>query len=238
MSETQPTTQDTAGITRNEDGSIASPKVETTETKAEPGSTTTESKTETTTENKDDKSLLTKDKKDEPVGAPEKYEPFKAPEGFEIAEGMNTKISEMFKKHNLSQAAAQELVDFYTKNVTESVEGPVKLWQDMQTQWKDEVVKSDLGNGKDDLKPEVKANVAKVINALPPALQPKFKEAMDLTGAGNNPAFIEAMNKLAAFVTEGTRVPEGKPSPQANKRPDAPAGPSAAAMYPHLAQRG
>jgi hypothetical protein len=237
MSETQPTTQDEAGITRNEDGSIAPPKV--VETKPEVDSTKPETKTEDTSISKDDKSLLTKDdKKNELVGVPEKYEPFKVPEGYEIPEEMNTQISEMFKKHGLTQTAGQELVDFYTKNVTEAADGPVKLWQDMQTQWRDENIKGPLGNGKDDLKPEVKANVAKVINSLPADMQGPFKEAMDLTGAGNNPAFVRALNALAQFVTEGKPVGEGKPVAEANKRPGAPSGPSASAMYPHLAQRG
>lgn len=249
MSETQQTTQDSAGITRNEDGSIASPKATEDGTQKDQSQVTKNSdstkqdstqKNDNTKTSDDDKSLVTKDdKKDEPAGAPEKYEPFKAPEGFEIAEEMSAEIGTLFKKHNLSQAAGQDLVDFYTKQVIESVDGPVKLWQDMQTTWKDEVVKSDLGNGKDDLKPEVKANVAKVINSLGDAKAiSEFKEAMDLTGAGNNPAFIRAMNKLASFVTEGTRVPEGKPSPLGTQKPGAPTGPSASAMYPHLAQRG
>jgi hypothetical protein len=132
---------------------------------------------------------------------------------------------------NLSQAQAQQLVDFYTAKTTESANQPYQVWQETQENWVKEV-KADpvLGPRLN----EVKTTISRAIDALgDPKLAQGFREAMDYTGAGNNPAFIKAFYKLAQMVTEGGHVAGGGPSPQGQRR----AGemPSAAqAMYPNL----
>src|SRR5262249_32010915 len=62
-----------------------------------------------------------------------------------------------------------------------------------------------------------------------PKLVSDFKDAMELTGAGDNPAFVKVLYALASKVTEGTTYPTGGVPTAAQKRPSA-----AAAVFPNL----
>jgi len=53
----------------------------------------------------------------EEAGAPERYEDFNLPEGFELAGEEKESVFAMFKGMNLSQANAQKLVDYFTNKV-------------------------------------------------------------------------------------------------------------------------
>lgn len=174
-------------------------------------------------------------KKDEPVltGAPEKYEPYKIPEGFELNEERVTAFNELAKKLNLSQAGAQEMINAHVDEVTKAMEQPYEDFVNTRKQWrKDMAADTEIGNGKDDLKPEVKANMAAMISSLPTELQPAFKEAMVLTGAGDNPAFVKAVNFWSKGFTEGKPVTPGNPSPAS--QPNAQGQSAAQVMYPNL----
>jgi hypothetical protein len=178
-------------------------------------------------------SLLNKDEPKAPAGAPEKYEDFKVPEGFELDEKVAAEIAPIFKDLGLNQAQAQRLVDFYTAKTQESADAPMKLWRETQDRWVNEIKADPEIGGKLD---QVKVTVSRAIDSLgDPKLASEFKEAMDYTGAGNNPAFIKAFYKLAQRVTEGTPVAGGKPSSLGQVNPSAPPKSAAARLYPNLA---
>lgn len=217
---------------RTETGEIKPANSITPEPKVEP---TTEAKVEPKVEAKTegDKSLLNTDgtKKEEPAkGAPEKYEEFKVPEGFTLDEKVATEASAIFKELGLPQAAAQKLVDFHVAKTQAAAESPYQTWKDTQDTWKAEIAADPEIGGKLD---QVKARTSKLLDSLgDPKLASAFREAMDFTGAGNNPAFIRAFNKLAEKYTEGTHVPGGRPTNVSD-----PAGGTrtvASAMYPNL----
>jgi hypothetical protein len=163
---------------------------------------------------------------------PEKYE-FKLPEGFELDETVASEVNVLFKDLGLNQANAQRLIDFYTAKSTEAAEQPYKAWVDTQKAWVDEIKSDkDLG-GK---LPEVKSTISRAIDGLgDPKLANDFRQAMDITGAGNNPAFIRAFFKLAQQVTEGRYVSGRGPSAagQPGAQPPRTAG---EALYPNLAK--
>jgi hypothetical protein len=148
-----------------------------------------------------------------------------------LDEGVSKEISGIFKGLNLSQEQGQKLVDFYTAKTAESANEPYKVWQETQEAWVKEV-KNDpqLGPRLN----EVKTTISRAIDGLnDPKLARDFREAMDYTGAGNNPAFIRAFWKLAQVVTEGGHVAGGGPSAAGQRRANE--APSAArAMYPNL----
>lgn len=205
------------------------PTPATTTTPTPEPATAEPSKTETKQTEPTAKPSLVNEKDDSaPAGAPEKYEPFKAPEGYEINDEVNT----LFKELNLPQDAGQKLVDFYVKQAQEALEAPYKTWEETQSRWIEEV-KADREIGTK--LPQVKATIAKAIDGLGDAkLAADFRQAMDYTGAGNNPAFIKAFFKLASLVTEGSHVAGNGPSELGQRAPDA-APPSAArALYPNL----
>lgn len=167
-----------------------------------------------------------------PTGAPEAYAAFKAPEGFEIdAKALET-ATPIFKDLNLSQDQAQRLVDFYAEQSKQAYNEPMRLYEETRAGWRNEIVKGPLGNGTDNLSDTTKQNIAAAINSLPADLQAPFKDAMNLTGAGDNPAYVRALNAWGARFREGTHVAGAAPAPTGQAAPGA-AKSAAQLLYPN-----
>lgn len=167
-----------------------------------------------------------------PEGAPEKYADFKLPDGYKLDDKTLEAATAAFKELNLTQDGAQKLIDIYTANGISAAEAPYKLWADTQKQWVTEIQES-FGEAKADA---MRGEINKGIDA---AFTPKqaraFREALDFTGAGSNPAMFEAFNILFKPYNEGTPVGGGKPSAEGQKAPNVDRRPSVAeALYPHL----
>jgi hypothetical protein len=172
------------------------------------------------------------DKKDDaPVGAPEKYADFKLPDGFKFDEASLKAAQDQFKELNLTQDAAQKLVDFYAKNSLEASNAPYKAWADLQKEWTTEIASRFPGDkGK-----EVQSMISGVLDSvLPPTLAKNVRAALDLTGAGSHPDVVEALNILLKPLSEGKPVVPGKPSPEGQKVPGSGPPSIADAMYGHL----
>lgn len=60
-----------------------------------------------------------KDGQSEPEGAPEHYEDFKAPEGYEVDKEVTNAFKDVAKKLNLSQAAAQNVINAMAPRIIE-----------------------------------------------------------------------------------------------------------------------
>lgn len=200
---------------RNPDGSLKdtqTPPTQTSEAKPEPKTEAAPQSTE---------------------GAPEKYE-FKAPDGYEFDKDLLSKAETICRELNLPQAAAEKVVGLLTEASLSAGEAPYKFYEDMRKGWLDSAIKDPaIGNGKDGMKPEVEASIGRLLNSLPASISKDFREALDITGAGDNPVFIKAFHNLAQRLGEGTLVKGGGPSPGGQGRPGA--APSAAqAMYPNL----
>lgn len=179
-----------------------------------------------------DKSLL--NQKDEPpAGAPEKYEPFTVPEGYELDEKVFEEASALFKDLGLNQEGAQRLVDYYAKRSIAAEEAGVQLVADMRKEWMDQVkADPELGSRLGD----IRKNVGRMYDSLEnPQLVAAFKEAMDLTGAGNHPAFVKLFDKLSQVLSEGGHVSGKGPSLAGQQAPDAKPASAAKALYPNLA---
>lgn len=165
-------------------------------------------------------------------GAPEKYADFKLPEGLKLQPEVLAEATEVFKGLNLSQEAAQSLVDFHAKQLTTAAEAPFKTVTELKTNWESSL-KSTYGK---DIEPggKVITSISRMIDTLPPTIASGFREAMDLTLAGSNPAFVAAFYELSQRLSEGTTVKGNGPSPGGQKSPDAAPKSVAQAMYPHL----
>lgn len=174
-------------------------------------------------------------------GVPETYAEFKAPEGYTIDPKALEAATPIFKELGLTQEQAQKLVDFHSSQMIDAMKAPAAEYEATRNAWKaaieaDPDIKTATMDGKTGLD-AVKIGIGKTLAALDPALATELKTAMDLTGAGDHPAFIKAMWKLSAFVTEGKHVAGAQPSPHGQRAPGTSDRPDpAAALYPNLAR--
>ncbi len=226
-----PTRTDEAGIARTQAGEIQNP--------SSPATTTPSPETTTTSQN-EGKTLLTEPAKEaapEPAkeGAPEKYEDYRVPDGYTLDPEVKGEADKLFKSLGLNQTQAQSLVDFYTKQTTEAFQAPFDAYQKMTDEWRSESeshpdLRGKLGPGQ-----EVNVRIAKALDSLGDAkLASDFRALMDLTGAGNNQAFIRVIDKFAQRLTEGGHVAGNGPSREGQSRPGQAPPTAAAALWPNL----
>ena len=211
----------------------------TTETPATtPSTTTTETKPAETKPAEGDK------KPDAPA-VPEKYE-FKAPENYTLDPKLLETVTPLFKELGLTNEQAQKLVDIQISREIAAAKAPQETYEATRTKWQAETTSHpdiknlvDKDSGKTGID-AVKIVMGRALNAIgDPALATEFKAAMDLTGAGDNPAFVRTFLKLADFVTEGKHVAGKGPSIAGQREPGKTALPTAAqALYPGLPSAG
>jgi hypothetical protein len=204
-------------------------------TSTEPTSTTPDPKP--STESADGSTVLTKPSEGKPSGAPENYAQFKAPEGYTLSNSTLEAAAPIFKDLGLSQEQAQKLVDFHSAQMIEAAKGPQTAYETLRADWQNQTQNDPEMKGKLDV---VKADIGRALNALGDTkLATEFKAAMDLTGAGDHPAFVKAFWKLSQFVTEGSHVAGSGPSNAGQRAPGSAARPSAAqSLYPKLPTAG
>jgi hypothetical protein len=225
------------GVERTAEGTIVdqSPKPDQS-----PPTTTQETKTESTPESESGKTLLTEGKKEEPAkpaekGAPDAYSDYTVPDGYTLDPQVKADADKIFKNLGLSQEAAQSLVDFYTQQTTEAFRAPFEAYQKMTDSWRQESeshpdLRGKLGPGK-----EISVRIAKAIDGIGDAkLASDFREAMDISGIGNHPAFIRVLSKFAERLTEGSHVAGNGPAKAGQSEPNRPPPSAAAAMWPNL----
>jgi hypothetical protein len=195
-----------------------------------------------TSTTEDGKTLLTQkepDGKPPATTAPDKYEPFTAPTGYTIAPAVIEAVSPILKELGLDQAGAQKLVDFHVNQMIEAAKAPQATYEQTRSAWQGEVlgdpeIKSYSRDGKSGIE-AVKIDLGRAISVMGPELGGKFKAAMDLTGAGDNPAFVKGFWKLAQHVIEGKPVSGKSPSPLGQQDPNKSSKPTPAqSMYPNL----
>jgi len=211
---------------RDESGTIKDPAA-----LAKTADTTTSSTTDQS-KSAEGKTEEGKAKTEAATGAPEKYEAFKAPEGITLDDKLIESAAPLFKELGLSQDQAQKLVDFHAAQTKAAGDAGMKAYEDMRADWRTKTASDkDLGNGTD-LRPDVKANIGRALDLVPAEAKTAFFEAMDLTGAGDNPAVIRVINALAQRIGEGKLVAGGGVSPAGV--PGGKARTGAQALFPHL----
>ena len=168
------------------------------------------------------------DKPAEPPKEPEKpaaidLKTLKLPEGMELAPESLEAFEPVAKELGLSQESAQRLMDIHTAALKQATEASYRAYETMQTSWVDEI-KADKEIGGDNLTPTL-ASISKVLTQFG---DPNIKSALSLTGAGNNPAIVRTLARMAKALTEGGHI--------AGVPPKAPEGKGAHALYPNLSQ--
>lgn len=174
---------------------------------------------------KDDakKSLLGDDAKKEgekkeeakPTEAPAQIDlkAIKLPDGFKADEALLNDFAKLLQDTNLTpQTRAQGLLDLHAKQLQAAVSAPLAEYNRQREGWvKSVAADKDIGTGdeKNPLKAEVKTAIAKVVDQYGGGSE--LRQVLDVTGAGDHPAFIKFLSNISKHLTEGTTV-QGSPT--------------------------
>lgn len=130
-------------------------------------------------------------------GAPEKYEPFKLPDGWEKDDKALSEFEPLAKELGLNQEQAQAFVDLAVARDTRTAEAQAQQWTDLRKSWVDEAkADKEIGGA------EWNAKVATAIKGLKAFGTPELEQALNVTGVGDHPEFIRLMYRVGKAVTE------------------------------------
>jgi hypothetical protein len=133
-----------------------------------------------------------------PQGAPEKYEAFNLPEGFEFPEEALNSFMELAKTNGLSQEAAQNLVNFDIERTKAAEAAAIEADNKQVAEWEATNKKT---HG--DKYPEAYATAKKGFGLFSKETQQIFIDAKFAT----NPQFFEDMVRLGKTISEDSFVP-------------------------------
>ena len=145
------------------------------------------------------------DEAKEPEGAPEQYE-FQAPEGKEFDPEVVGQFAEVAKELNLTQDAAQKVLDKMAPVLAQRQEKQVMA---VREQWANES-KADPEFGGDKL-PE---NLATAKKAMDTFASPELRTLLNDSGMGNNPEVIRLFVRVGKAISEDGFVRGGSGNAQ------------------------
>lgn len=193
----------------------------------QPLTSQTETKTEPTTETKTEPKVEGK--------APEAYADFTVPEGMTLNKDALEAAVPVFKELGLTQDQAQKLVDIQTKREATLAKASQGDYAAMRESWRKEVLADTSLSAGGKVKPEVLQTIGRAIDGInDPKLAADFRQVMDTTGVGDNPAFIRTLFRMAQQMTEGRPTQGNGPSVHGQTAPNAKPASIANAMYPNL----
>ena len=134
---------------------------------------------------------------DKPQGAPEKYE-FQAPEGKEFDAEIIGNFSEVAKELNLTQDAAQKLVETMGPKIAERQLARIEAVRNEWTQASQ--VDKEFGGDK------LNENLAVAKKALDSFGTPELRSLLQESGLGNHPEVIRMMYRAGKAISEDTFV--------------------------------
>lgn len=174
----------------------------------------------------DEKKPPVEDKKPEPskpLGAPEKYEAFKAPEGVTLDPKAMEAFQGVAKELGLSQDQAQKLVDFQTQAIKVATDDQQAQFAKMQSDWAAETRKS-LGADAD-------KQLAYVAQFRDKFLTPGAREILNQSGMANHPEIIKSFIQAGKAISEDGFIGGRPAGDKGDKTP-------AQAVYPDLPTEG
>ncbi len=139
--------------------------------------------------------------------APEEYAEFAIPEGTALDEQTATEFKGLAKELDLTQEQAQKLLDFGGGKLRTQIEAPYKLWAKTQADWQAEVkADPELGGTKfqDTRKSAAQVFVPGESNPFVKneAEAQSLRDALNMTGAGNNPAMVRFFARIGKLLAE------------------------------------
>jgi hypothetical protein len=145
---------------------------------------------------------------------PVTYEDFKLPEGATVDGETLDRARSLFSEARLPQEQAQKFIDLAVSREQAAARKGVQAFVDLQNKWVSEI-KADPEIGGDRLT----ASMASAARAIDRLGVPGLKEALNLTGAGNNPAIVKAFVRLGQIVSEDRFMPGRNAAPPVPRSP-------------------
>lgn len=149
--------------------------------------------------------------------APVERAPFD-PESLTLPEGMEEHftdedkqfVSDFAQRHDMPHAAVEEMIETYFARLAEardSVSSQVdEAWNTLTQQWYSELEQA-YGNA--DKIQETADKLAPLLNEFG---TPELRQALDMTGMGNNPEMFKFLEKVADAIGEAKPVSGGTPA--------------------------
>lgn len=189
--------------TTNEGSAASEPAAAAPATEAGEGSQQQQSSTESATPEGEQ----AEGEQSKPEGAPEKYE-FKAPEGKDFSPQVLSAFSDAAKELNLTQDAAQKMLDKIGPAFAERQEAAMT---EARTQWaNDSRSDKEFGGGKLD------ENLAVAQKALEKFGSPELRTLLNESGLGNHPEIIRAFYRAGKAISEDSFVGGKASAPNAS----------------------
>jgi hypothetical protein len=156
---------------------------------------------------------------------PEDYN-VELPEGI----GKDDPLLVSFLEGGMDNESVQAVINTLGPKLVEQMQAPIKAWVDLNEKWVAEVQADPVIGG--DKWPMAKETVLQAMTlVLTPEETRATREALGLTGAGNNPAVIRLLYSMAKRLVE--------PGPVKGNAPTEPPKSAAALLYPkHNAAKG
>ena len=151
----------------------------------------------------------------EPAPEPFDAEKITIPEGLSKDDALFTDFTNLAKEHNLTAPIAQGLIDLAAKQVQAASQKLQASWDKQNEDWQAEI-RADREIGGDKLNGTLQT-FSKVASN-PELSDPKFREALAFTGAGNHPAIVRTLARWAKALSEGGPV-QGTPATANGARP-------------------
>jgi hypothetical protein len=142
------------------------------------------------------------------------YGDFALPEGVTLDSELLKAASTLFSDSGLSQEQAQKFVDLAVSREKAQAEASLRAFVDLQAKWVSEI-KADPEIGGDRLE----ATIASAARAIDRLAIPGLREALDLTGGGNNPAIVRAFARIGQMISEDRFRPGNGVPPTAARSP-------------------
>ncbi len=139
--------------------------------------------------------------------APEEYADFTAPEGLKLDESTLGDYKALAKEMDLTQEQAQKLLEFGGDKLKAQLEAPYQLWRDTQVKWQSEIkADPEIGGANYDASIKAAGEVFKPGPGNPlvknEADAQALRRALNVTGAGNNPAVVKFFVRLGKVISE------------------------------------
>lgn len=141
-------------------------------------------------------------------GAPEKYEAFTAPEGVAFNDAVMGTFQEAAKELNLTQDAAQKLIDKVAPTIAQSqLQQFEAARQQVHAEWADQA-KNDKEFGGE----QFAENLAVAKKARDTFFTPEFNQFLEESGLGNHPEMIRGLVRAGKQISEDGHITAAKPA--------------------------